>query len=97
MAEYLAVRPELLSLNGSTRKRVQEQISAKGGHCEGCGGTNFDIGHALYLGFLFLNEDQDSYLVALSCRNPQCPKPRTAIRLRDNEFLTGDEEAHAAS
>ena len=84
----LDVRPELIDLNSAARQRVQENVSAKGGHCEQCGGTDFDVGHALYLGFLFLNEDDDAYMVALTCRNPGCPKPRTALRLRDTDFLT---------
>lgn len=84
----LDVRPELIDLNSAARQRVQENISAKGGHCEQCGGTDFDVGHALYLGFLFLNEDDDAYMVALTCRNPDCPKQRTGIVLHENEFLS---------
>ncbi|BBY38347.1 hypothetical protein MMAN_24810 [Mycobacterium mantenii] len=82
------VRPELISLETVARHRVLEQVAAKGGHCEACGATDFAVGDALYLGFLFLNEEADAYMVALTCRNPSCSKPRTAIRLRDNEFLT---------
>ncbi|OBH52549.1 hypothetical protein [Mycobacterium sp. E2479] len=81
-------RPELISLDTVAHHRVLEQIAAKGGHCEACGATDFAVGDALYLGFLFLNEDVDAYMVALTCRNPDCPKPRTAITLRDMEFLT---------
>ena len=44
------VRPELTSLNRDARQRVLQQVAAKGGHCEGCGATDFDVGHALYLG-----------------------------------------------
>lgn len=84
----VGVRPELISLETVARHRVLEQVTAKGGHCEACGATDFAVGDALYLGFLFLNEEADAYMVALTCRNPSCPKPRTAIRLRDNEFLT---------
>ena len=82
------VRPELFSLDTVAHHRVLEQIAAKGGHCEACGATDFAVGDALYLGFLFLNEDADAYMVALTCRNPDCTKPRTAIRLRDTDFLT---------
>jgi hypothetical protein len=85
--DTVMVRPELIQLDDAAGKRVREQIEAKGGHCEGCGGTDFGVGDALYLGFLFLDEDQDAYMVALTCRNPDCPVPRTGIRLRDRDFL----------
>lgn len=84
----VGVRPELISLDAVARHRVLEQIAVKGGHCEACDATDFAVGDALYLGFLFLNEESDAYLVALTCRNPDCPKPRTAIRLSDKDFLT---------
>ena len=87
-SDELGVRPELISLDSVARHRVLEQIAAKGGHCEACGATDFAVGDTLYLGFLFLNEESDAYMVALTCRNPECPKPRTAIRLRDTDFLT---------
>lgn len=82
------VRPELIELNSAAVHRVLENVSAKGGHCEHCGGAEFEVGHALYLGFLFLNEDDDAYMVALTCRNPDCPMPRTGIVLHDNDFLS---------
>ena len=72
-------RPELIGLDTVAHHRVLEQIAAKGGHCEACGATDFAVGEALYLGYLFLNEDADAYLVALTCRNPDCSNPRTAI------------------
>lgn len=96
-ANGVQVRPELISLVPVDRDRVAELVAAKGGHCERCGGTGFDVGHALYLGFLFLDEDIDAYLVALTCRDPDCGR-RTGIRLREKEFLTrGESEARAAS
>lgn len=92
------VRPELVSLNVAEREAVLEQVGAKGGHCEACGGTEFDVGDALYLGFLFLDEDNDAYMVALTCRNPDCPKPRTGIKLPEKDFLSRSaDEARAAS
>lgn len=97
MSDELMVRPELVSLVPTDRDRVLEQVAAKGGHCEACGATDFDIGHALYLGFLFLDEEDDAYLVALTCRNPNC-RQRTAIRLCEREFLShGETEARAAT
>ncbi len=92
------VRPELIDLNSAAQHRVLENISAKGGHCERCGGTDFAVGHALYLGFLFHNEGDDAYMVALTCRNPDCPKPRTGIVLPENDFLSyGASEDASAS
>jgi hypothetical protein len=93
-----AVRPELIDLTPADRDRVAALVAAKGGHCEGCGATEFDIGHALYLGYLFLDEDDDAYMVALTCRNPDCPQPHTGIRLREEDFLSADgDEARAAT
>ncbi|MCV7077560.1 hypothetical protein [Mycobacterium szulgai] len=88
MADDAMVRPELIALEPVARDRVLQHIAAKGGHCESCGTTDFDVGDALYLGFLFLDEDNDAYMVALTCRNGECARPRTAIILHDNEFLT---------
>lgn len=91
------VRPELISLVPVDRDHVLEQLAVKGGHCESCGGTDFDVGHALYLGYLFLDEDGDAYMVALTCRNPECGQ-RTAIRLNEKDFLSrGETEARAAT
>ena len=91
------VRPELISLEPTARQRVLEQVAAKGGHCDSCGGTDFDVGHALYLGYLFLDEDNDAYMVALTCRNRECAQPRTGIKLREKDFLTSNQDARAAS
>ncbi|SPM28357.1 hypothetical protein [Mycobacterium terramassiliense] len=83
------VRPELRALDPAARRRVAEQIAAKGGHCECCGTTEFDVGDALFLGFLFLDEDHDAYMIALTCRNPDCAKPRTGIVLSERDFRGG--------
>jgi hypothetical protein len=90
------VRPELISLVPADRDRVVAQVAAKGGHCETCDGADFEVGHALYLGFLFLDEDDDAYMVALTCRSPDCGQ-RTAIRLREKDFLSRDETAARAA
>ena len=84
------VRPELIALDWTARERVREQIAAKGGYCECCGAREFDVGAALYLGFLFLDEDHDAYMVALTCRNRECAKPRTGIVLSEKDFLDGE-------
>jgi len=39
------------------------------------------------MGFLFLDEEHGTYMVALTCKNPGCAAPRTGIRLRHSEFL----------
>ncbi|MDD4867208.1 MAG: hypothetical protein PHQ28_08865 [Mycobacterium sp.] len=65
-----------------------DQIAATGGRCETCGATDFAVGDTMIMGFLFLDEDADAYMVALTCRNPDCPKPRSGIRLRGKDFLS---------
>ncbi len=87
MTATLPDRSELIELDRNAHDRVAELVALRGGHCAGCAGTEFAVGQALYLGFLFLDEDTDAYLVALTCRNTGCPQPRTAIRLRHSEFL----------
>lgn len=82
------VRPELIALDSASRERVLEQIAAKGGHCESCGGKEFDVGDSLFLGFLFLDEDDDAHMVALTCSNPECAKPRSGIVLPEKDFLS---------
>lgn len=89
------VRPELFELDAASRERVLEQIAAKGGYCESCGEKNFDVGHALYLGFLFLDEDSDAYMVALICRNAECAEPRTGIVLPEKDFLSESDDGSA--
>ncbi|GBE65872.1 hypothetical protein MFM001_23340 [Mycobacterium sp. MFM001] len=91
------IRPELIRLEPVECDKVLAQLNAKGGHCEACGATEFDVGDALYLGFLFLDEDDDAYMVALTCRNPDCPKPRTGIKLREKDFLNRDATAARAA
>lgn len=87
MDDDTMVRPELIVLDPASRQRVLEQVAATHGQCECCGENDFDVGHALFLGFLFLDEDHDSYLVALTCRTPGCAKPRTGIILPKKDFL----------
>ncbi|OMC48193.1 hypothetical protein A5745_09730 [Mycobacterium sp. IS-2888] len=89
------VRPELFALDRDSRERVLEQVAAKGGYCESCGEKKFDVGHALYLGFLFLDEDSDAYMVALTCRNPECAQPRTGIVLPEKGFLSETDDRSA--
>ena len=80
-------RPENQVLDENQRRRVLEKVRERGLRCGNCGSEDFEVGEALYLGFLFLDEDNDTYMVALSCKGPDCETPRTGIRLREAEFL----------
>ena len=73
-------------LDENEKRRVLEKARERGFACEGCGSKDFEVGDALYLGFLFLSEDRDAYMVALTCENPGCPAPRTGIRLHQLDF-----------
>lgn len=90
------LRPELIDLKSVECERVLESVAVKGGRCAGCGATDFVVGHALYLGFLFLNEDDDAFMVALTCRNPDCPMPRSGIVLPAKDFLAEYEDVPVA-
>ncbi|OBF50390.1 hypothetical protein A5756_21295 [Mycobacterium sp. 852002-53434_SCH5985345] len=96
-SEQVGLRPELIGLDAVARQCVLDLIAVKGGHCEACGATDFAVGDAMIMGFLFLDEDADAFLVALTCRNPECPKPRTAIRLSGKDFLSEEQMARAVS
>lgn len=79
-------RPELVGLDPAERQRVLTYIESRGGFCKSCAGNEFDVGAALYLGFLFLDEDSDAFMVALSCRNPGCRQRHTGVVLHENDF-----------
>jgi hypothetical protein len=74
-------------LNEAQRARVLDMIQERGFTCHSCGSADFEVGNSLYLGFLFLSEDRDSHMVALTCKNPDCVAPRTGIRLHEADFL----------
>jgi hypothetical protein len=80
------IRPELTALTDEQKHRVLRQVRRRRGSCRHCGGTEFLVGEALYLGFLFLSEDTDAYMVALTCTNPKCSAPHTGIRLSESEL-----------
>lgn len=84
------MRPELIALDPAACDRVRAQIAAKGGYCGCCGATDFDVGDALFMGFLFVDSAGDEYMIALTCRNPECAKPRTGIILPEKSFLDDD-------
>jgi hypothetical protein len=79
-------RPELEELSDDEKLWVLDRVRARGTRCEGCRGRSFDVGDALFLGFLFVAAEQDEYMVALTCRNRRCCAPRTGIRLHEPEF-----------
>jgi hypothetical protein len=74
-------------LEDTQKSRVLDRVQGRGFTCPTCGSTAFEVGDSLYLGFLFLSEDLDNYMVALTCQNPDCGSPRTGIRLREADFL----------
>ena len=81
-------RPEITMLTLEQKKRVLEQVHRRRGTCRYCEGNNFAVGDALHLGYLFLSEEQDTYMVGLRCTNPHCPTPHTGVRLPASQFLT---------
>lgn len=83
-------RPENIVLGEPERARVLAHLDRRGARCRACGATDFVVGDALYLGFLFLDEDLDAYMVALTCTDPGCPVPHTGIRLRRSQLWPGD-------
>jgi hypothetical protein len=74
-------------LSGHQRRKVLEKVGQRNFTCGSCGARDFEVGNALYLGFLFRSEDRDDYMVALTCKNPDCEAPRTGVRLHEAEFL----------
>jgi hypothetical protein len=82
------IRPENERLDEDQKRRVLEKVREQGFACGSCGSTDFTVGDALYVGFLFLDEEVGNYMVALNCKNPDCA--RTGIRLHQSEFLSTD-------
>ncbi|TSE00962.1 hypothetical protein FOS14_04120 [Skermania sp. ID1734] len=82
-------RPENTELSDPEKDLVLAHVEDIGAKCHSCGGTDFAVGDALYLGFLFRSEDQDAYMVALTCKNPDCEVPHTGVHLHRDQFLRG--------
>ena len=74
-------------LDETQKQRVLEKVRERDFTCGSCGSTDFEVGDSLYLGFLFLSEDHDDHMVALTCKGPDCGAPRTGIRLHEADFL----------
>lgn len=80
---------ESRKLGEDEKRRALEKVHRRGLRCGSCGVDGFEVGGALYMGFLFLDEDTDMYMVALTCRASDCANPRTGIKLHGAEFLEG--------
>ncbi len=78
---------DLVTLDDAQRSRVHRQLEREQVTCGACGGADFAVGDAVYLGFLFLSEPVDAWMVALTCAAPDCPSPRSAVRLHDPRGL----------
>jgi hypothetical protein len=87
MSSSDTLRPENIALTARQKEHVTTKLRRKRFSCGSCGSEDFVVGDALYLGFLFLNEEQGTYMVALTCTNTACPAPRTGIRLHEASFL----------
>jgi hypothetical protein len=83
----VSLAQERRGLTEGQKRRVLGKIEERDLTCGSCGSDDFEVGEALYVGFLFLSEDHDNYVVALTCKNPDCRNPRTGIKLRGAEFL----------
>ncbi len=73
-------------LTEGQRRRVLKEVRERGFTCGTCGSDDFRVGEALELGFLFLDEDHGTHMVALTCESPGC-EARTGIKLHESEFL----------
>lgn len=78
---------EIKKLGEGERRRVLAKVHQRRLRCGSCGSEDFEVGGALYLGFLFLDEGTDMYMVALTCRKSGCANPRTGIKLHGAEFF----------
>jgi hypothetical protein len=81
-------RPENIALTPLQQQHVLDEVGRRHSHCHSCGGDDFRVGDALYVGFLFHNEKTDAYMVALTCTNPECVVPHTGINMPESQFLS---------
>jgi hypothetical protein len=82
------IRPENKVLDENQKRRVLEKVRERGFTCGSCGSGDFEVGEALYLGFLFFDEEHGTYMVALRCEKSECA--RTGIKLHESEFLSDE-------
>lgn len=78
---------ENTKLDETQKQRALEKAAERGVVCGGCGSRDFWVEEALDMSFLFLDEEQGAYMVALTCEEPDCESPRTGVRLHESEFL----------
>jgi hypothetical protein len=78
---------ENTELTEDQKRRVLERVEERNFTCARCGSDDFKVREALEMGFLFLDEEHGTYMVALTCENPGCGSPRTGIRLHRSAFL----------
>jgi hypothetical protein len=79
----------MMPLDAQQRDRVRRVARPRDATCPRCSNRRrWMVGDALPLGFLFLDEEEDAYMVALICRRRGCPRPRTGIVVRAGDFLT---------
>ncbi len=81
------IYPENKELNDDQKRKVLEKVEERNFTCESCGSGDFEVGDALGMGFLFLDEEHGTYMVALTCKGSGCGDPRRGIRLHRSEFL----------
>lgn len=81
------IYPDNTGLTEAQKRRVLGRIGELGFTCGSCGSRDFEVGDALEMGFLFLDEDHGAYMVALTCEDPECASPRTGVRLHRSGFL----------
>ncbi|MFI6808074.1 hypothetical protein ACIBO6_24145 [Streptomyces luteogriseus] len=81
--------PEITPLDEQQRDRIHRLLRRRRPACPSCGNRRrWTVGDALPLGFLFLDEEEDAYMVALTCGRRGCPRPRTGIVVREEDFLS---------
>lgn len=83
------------TLTENQKRRVLRRVEKRGITCGSCGSDDFEVGEALTLGFLFLDEEHGMHMVALTCEVPNCEAPSTGIRLHQSEFLWEEETSDA--
>lgn len=80
------IYPDNKRLTGAQKRRVLAKTAERKTACESCESHDFEVGEALDMGFLFLDEVSGTYMVALTCEKKNC-RVRTGIRLHESEFL----------
>lgn len=80
-------RPELRDLTPADERRVRACLRSRRFRCACCGSRRFEVGAALYLGFLFEQAGLDDYMVAVTCTRRSCASPRNGVRITGTELF----------